>query len=245
MAIYRFKIYWEENSDVERIILIKPNQTFFDFYKIITESFELNNQNASASFFTSDDYWDKHLEITLKKEDIQQDEKLMIETTIVSMVEYPKQKFVFVYDATLQLTFHIELIKIEKENNQNETELPKVILSKNKIPNRRKSLHSSKTEHQSDSAIIPNLNDDELDKIICANLMNKNINEEDILNGNIDALLSDNQTSDSKNTDEENDELDDEEENLFDEDNDVFDDDDFNDDDFNDEYFDSNDNYEN
>lgn len=236
--LYRFKIYWEENADVERIILIKSNQTFKDFFNILTESFELNNKDISASFFTSDDYWDKHIEITLKAEDIQGDEKLMDKTAIASLIEQPKQKFVFVYDNQLQLTFHIELIRIEKEN-LNSDSLPKVISSKNKIPKSRKTVRKNKTGLSADvSDTAAPVSDEELDKLIYTRLMNKSISEEDILNGNLDALFGNTNKLADNNL---NDDADNEEpEEFFDEEDDVFDDDDFN----NDGYFDIDENDE-
>lgn len=243
MAIYRFKVNWEENTDVERIVLIHPQQTFLDFYNILFESLELPNKNASASFFTSDDYWDKYTEITLKEEDIQSNEKLMHQTTIASLIEQPRQKFVLVYDNQLQLTFHIELIKIEP-SNENKKHLPKIISAKNKIPKRRKTI--LKTEKQADIPIsnTPNkLSDDEFDKLIYAKLMNQNITEDDILKGNIDDILNFNELSYSQQHTNMDIDPDDDEDLLnefFDEDNDTYDDDDFN----NDCYF-TDDEYEN
>jgi len=51
MAIYKFKVVWEENEEVERYILIKSNQTFEDFFNILVEAFELPNKNVTSSFF--------------------------------------------------------------------------------------------------------------------------------------------------------------------------------------------------
>ncbi|MCX7729216.1 MAG: plasmid pRiA4b ORF-3 family protein [Bacteroidia bacterium] len=237
MSVYRFKIYWEEDNDVERIILIKPNQTFYDFYTIITESFELNNKEASSSFFTSDDYWDKHIEITLKEEDTQQGEKLMHKTSISSLIEQPKQKFIFVYDEQLQLTFYIELIKIEPDANSPDT-FPKIISAKNKIPKRiRKPQKANLQANTNTSNTLPMLSDDEIDQMIYANLMKGNVSDNDILNDNMNDLLNTiNQPSDLKPHDES-----DEPEEIFDEDNDVFDADEFN----QNEYFESDDNEEN
>ncbi|GAB4208200.1 MAG: hypothetical protein Fur0023_19610 [Bacteroidia bacterium] len=228
MAVFRFKVYWEENADVERIILIKSNQTFFDFYNIIIESFRLNNKDVSASFFTSDDYWDKYTEITLKQEDVREDEKLMDRTSIASMVEHPKQKFVFVYDEQLQLTLHIELIKMEADN-ENEV-YPKVISAKNEIPKRKKTRQKNNLPTSSDSInTATSLSDDEIDKLIYSNLMKGDISEEDILNGNIENMLKSNlKSNDIELSDdyEEEDESD-ENEKFFDEEDDFYDDDDY------------------
>lgn len=238
MAIYRFKIFWDENEEVERIILIQPEHTFLDFYNILVESFELKNKEVSASFFTSDEYWDKHIEITLRPEDVQGNEKLMSKTTIASMIEQPRQRFVFVYDAQLQLTFNIELIKIESDNIlKSDDVLPKVIYSKNKIPNRRKTLQSSKLQAndklKNTGAL---LSDDEINQMIINRLMQGDLSEEDILNGKLDDLFKE------QKSDAELDEIDEEEneDELFDEEDDVFDNDDFN----NDGYY-NEDEYEN
>lgn len=230
MTLFRFKVYWEENTDVERIILIKSNQTFMDLYNCLVETFHLNNKDVSASFFTSDDYWDKHIEITLKPEDALQGEKLMSNTNIASMVEHPKQKFVFVYDEQLQLTFHIELIKIQSIG-ENKEAYPQVISAKNEIPKRKKT--RQKNNLTTGTYLInptASLSDDEIDNLIYSNLMSGNISEEDILNGNIDNILKSNLKSKNFSLPDEYEEDDDEidEDNkFFDENNDFYDNDDF------------------
>ncbi len=228
MTIFRFKVYWEENTDVERIILIRSNQTFMDFYNCIIDTFRLNNKDASASFFTSDDYWDKHIEITLKPEDALQGEKLMNATNIASMVEHPKQKFVFVYDEQLQLTFHIELIKIQSADESEEV-YPQVISAKNEIPKRKKIRQKNNIitgPHPTNSTA--SLSDDEIDNLIYSNLMSGNISEEDILNGNIDNILKSNlKSKDFSSYNEHDDDEIDEDNKFFDESDDFYDNDDF------------------
>ncbi len=235
MAIYRFKILWEENENVERTILIKSHQTFLDFFHILIKSLELPiDNNTSASFFISDEYWDKHQEITLKEQDIQKDEKLMSKTKIASLIEQPRQRFVFIYDEKLQLTFLIELMKIERDSafSANE-ELPKITSSKNKIPKRRKTKQNITHPNMSNKNINPaTLSDDEIDKIIYQSMQNKNLTKEDLLNGDTESLIQSNNNKnnlrDELNSDIEHEELEDEEnDHPFDEDNDIFDENDF------------------
>ena len=64
MAIYRFKVSFEDYDEVNRIIEIKSTQTFLDFHHCIQESIKFDNKHA-ASFFVSDDFWRKNDEITL------------------------------------------------------------------------------------------------------------------------------------------------------------------------------------
>lgn len=225
MANYRFRVIWEEDENVERTILIKSHQTFFDFFKILTNSLKLENTNVSASFFTSDDYWDKHIEITLREEDVQNQEKLMEKTKIASLVEQPHQKFVFVYDAELQLTFLIELIKIQPDEGKDD-EYPKVISSKGNIPKRRKTKKKLPTASNDSTAFNPSniLSDDELDKMIYSKITEINITEEDVLNGKLDDLFK--ELDKNKIINEEEEDMDEElEDEFFDEDENRIDDD--------------------
>ncbi|MCX8144693.1 MAG: hypothetical protein N3F62_10640 [Bacteroidia bacterium] len=243
MAIYKFKVVWEENEEVERYILIKSNQTFEDFFNILVEAFELPNKNVTSSFFTSDDYWDKHTEITLRPEDVQGDEKLMSKTKIATQVEQVHQKFVFVYDPDLQLTFHIELIKIEPDKIISEGEtLPKIISSKNKIPKRKKQKGSNQDllTNTSASSLANTMNEDELDQFIYSQLENKKITEEDILSGKFEEVISGTPANQNIPVEPVEDEEDEAEDEIFDEKDNIFDDDEFNQngyfDDYNDEY---------
>ncbi len=125
MAVYRFKVYLEDNEDVFRDIDIKAAQTFEHFHTIIQQAFKFDAKHASA-FFVSDDYWRKGQEITLRKEDLPLEEeeirknvepkKLMSETKIAKYIEQPHQRFVYVFDPNVQWTFLIEMIKIVEEN---------------------------------------------------------------------------------------------------------------------------------
>jgi hypothetical protein len=115
MAVYKFRVVFEDHEDVSRDIEIKPGQTFEDFHAIILQAVKFDNKHA-ASFFVSDDYWRKEQEITLLEEDLDSDTRLMKNTKISSYVENPYQRFIYIYDKKVQWTFMIELIKIESEN---------------------------------------------------------------------------------------------------------------------------------
>ncbi len=121
MAIYRFKIAFEDNEDIYREIEIKSTQTFEDFHNVIIQSVNFDNQHNS-SFFISDDYWRKGEEIVLrnsdnndaprKKNESDVPKKLMNKCKMASLIDDPHQKFVFVYDPKTGWTFLVELLKI-------------------------------------------------------------------------------------------------------------------------------------
>ena len=118
MAILKFRIYFEEDDSVYRDVAVKHTQSFVELHTIILKAFEFDNKH-SATFFRSNDHWQRGREISL-----QQYEKtykvnplLMAETTIGSEIKDPNQKFVYVYDFVRNWTFLVELINVSKEEN--------------------------------------------------------------------------------------------------------------------------------
>lgn len=128
MAVYRFRVQIDDYDDIYRDIDILPHQTFEDFHQIIQEAFNFDNKHA-ASFFTSDDYWRKGEEITLREEDLALDEDdrrkniskkyLMSKTKISTFVSHPHQRFLYIFDPNVRWEFMIELIKILSEETEN------------------------------------------------------------------------------------------------------------------------------
>lgn len=191
MAVYRFKVFLEDNEDVFRDIEIKAAQTFEQFHNIIQTAFKFDAKH-SASFFVSDDYWRKAQEITLRKEDLPLDEeeirknvdpkKLMSEIKIAKYIEMPHQRFVYVFDPAVKWTFLIEMIKIGTENPK--TEYPCIIKSIGNAPKQYKQVNMAKEELSPDLAMAKLLedmdddDDEEVYKSIDAN--EEGVEEDDI-----------------------------------------------------------------
>ncbi len=120
MAIYRFKVTFEDHEEVYREIEIKSTQTFEDFHFSIIKSVDFIG-DYDASFFISDDYWRKGEEIVLRnlpethskkhKEEVVP-KRLMNKCKMASLIDDPHQKFVYVYDPHSHWTFMVELLKI-------------------------------------------------------------------------------------------------------------------------------------
>ena len=171
MAIYRFKVFLEDNEDVYRDIDIRAVQSFEDFHSIIQDAFKFDGKHA-ASFFVSDDYWRKGQEITLRKEDLPLDEdevrknvdpkKLMNDTKIARYIEQPHQRFVYVFDQNAQWTFLIEMMKIADENNK--LKYPAITRSIGPPPKQYKQVLPPKEELSPEMAMAALLNDDEIDE---------------------------------------------------------------------------------
>jgi len=118
MALYRFKITFEEYEDISRVIEIKSGQTFLDFHKAILASIGFDEKQM-ASFYMSNDTWKKGQEITLEDmsdEDNEDPEKripIMKKSQIQDFIDDPHQKIIYVYDFIEMWTLHIELVGIE------------------------------------------------------------------------------------------------------------------------------------
>ena len=114
MAVYKFKITFEEYEDVYRTIDIKSTQTFLDLHKAILQSISFDAKEL-ASFYMSNDSWKKGQEITLEDMSGAEEEKtpVMKASKLNSFIVDPHQKILYVYDFIEIWTFYIELVGIE------------------------------------------------------------------------------------------------------------------------------------
>lgn len=117
MAVYKFKLTFEEYEDIHRMIEIKSSQTFLEFHKAILESIGFD-QSQMASFYMSNDTWKKEQEITLEDMSDDNDDNsipipTMKDSRLSMFVNDPHQKIVYVYDFLEMWTMHLELTGIE------------------------------------------------------------------------------------------------------------------------------------
>lgn len=118
MAILKFRIYFEEDESVYRDVVIRHTQTFFDLHETILKAYEFDNKHK-ATFFRSNDHWQRGREISLEKYDkeYRAEPLLMKETSIGSEIKDPNQKFIYWYDFNKNWTFLVELINVTKEES--------------------------------------------------------------------------------------------------------------------------------
>ena len=127
MAVLKFRVYFEEDDSVYRDVVVKHNQHFFELHQVILKAYEFDNKHQ-ATFFRSNDHWQRGREISLDKYDREYKVAplLMAETTIGSEIKDPNQKFVYLYDFVKNWYFLIELIHVSKEENS-KLEYPAVV----------------------------------------------------------------------------------------------------------------------
>ncbi len=126
MAILKFRIYLEEDDSVYRDIVIKHTQSFQDLHFIMLKSFEFDSKH-SATFYRSNDNWQRGREISFDKYDkpYKVEPLMMANTLISSEIQDTNQKFIYEYDFVKHWTFLVELINVSKEE-KTKTEYPSI-----------------------------------------------------------------------------------------------------------------------
>ena len=134
MAIYRFRISFEDFDDVVREIDIKTNQTFEDLHRALHRSTGYNVEKSS-SFYVSTDNWIKGDEIALlpNERKVKNGVALMEKSKLSNFIEDPHQKFYYIYNFERPFDFHVELVKIILENDPN-IEYPFLVKSTGEAP---------------------------------------------------------------------------------------------------------------
>ncbi len=119
MAILRFRVYWEEDESIYRDIALKHTQTFRDLHDTILKSYEFDSKHQ-ATFFRSNDKWQRGREISLEKYDkeYKAEPLLMADTVVGTEIRDPNQKFVYLYDFNKNWSYMVELINVDKEENR-------------------------------------------------------------------------------------------------------------------------------
>jgi len=113
MAVYRFRVSFEDYDDIIREIDIKSTQTFEDLHFAIHKSTGYSPEKSS-SFYVSTDQWIKGEEIAFLPTQRKADRgiTLMTGTKLNKFIDDPHQKFYYTYNFDRPFDFHVELIKI-------------------------------------------------------------------------------------------------------------------------------------
>jgi len=116
---FRVLLDSDHKDEVFRDVIISNESNFETFYHAIMSAFEFKGDQM-ASFYVSNDEWDKGHEINLMDMSYDDDaldapSNVMSKAILKDFVEEPDQKFILVYDFMRMWIFLIELIAYEKE----------------------------------------------------------------------------------------------------------------------------------
>tara|TARA_B100001287_G_C22686260_1_gene533840 strand:+ start:4926 stop:5456 length:531 start_codon:yes stop_codon:yes gene_type:complete len=134
MAGIKFRVLLDSNQREEVFcdILLSLDDNFESFFNAIVRAFGFKGDQM-ASFYASNDNWDKGEEISLMDVSFGEEgeKKIMASTSIRELVEEPDQKFILVYDFLKMWIFLIECVGLEEE----EPNSPTLLLSVGEKPN--------------------------------------------------------------------------------------------------------------
>jgi hypothetical protein len=134
MAVFKFRILLDTEGDVFRDVEIQSDQTFEELHQSIVRAFGFRGDEL-ASFYLSNDEWDKGQEIALMDMSFGNEAApYQMSTTILEMlVEAVGQKLVYVYDFMKMWCFYVELTDISKEKPGQQ--YPRILMSYGEAPN--------------------------------------------------------------------------------------------------------------
>jgi len=135
MSSYKFRVLLDSSAkeDIFRDIQIANTATYEDFYKAILNAFSFGG-NQMASFYLSNDDWDKGFEITYmdmgNNDELDEPTAIMSSHKLADFVSKKKQKLILVHDFMRMWIFLIELVEISDAT----VEQPTVVLSVGNAP---------------------------------------------------------------------------------------------------------------
>ena len=118
MAVYRFRISFEDYDEIIREVDMLSKHTFLDLHQAIQQSVGYNPEKSS-SFFVSNDHWIKGAEIAYLPSKSKEERGVirMEDAKLNKYIDDPHQKFYYTYNFEHPFDFHVQLIRIFKEDD--------------------------------------------------------------------------------------------------------------------------------
>jgi hypothetical protein len=117
MKLYRFTAFSKESEDFEMQIVAHENILFSEMHQAIQVALEYDPLQM-ASFFLSNDDWDKEQEIALISMDEKSEILLMDETKLGDKIDQEGQKIIYLYDFFSERSFYIHVDAIDESNTK-------------------------------------------------------------------------------------------------------------------------------
>ncbi|MCA5006440.1 plasmid pRiA4b ORF-3 family protein [Sphingobacterium bovistauri] len=121
MAVYRFRVTFEDYEDVYRDIDMPSKGTFLELHQEVHKTTGYH-QDVPSSFYVSNDQWKKGTEIAHLPNPRKKDTGVLImeDVRLSKFIDDPHQKFYYIYNFDRPYDFHVELVKIMKEEDGKE-----------------------------------------------------------------------------------------------------------------------------
>lgn len=117
--VFTFRVVPDIEETVFRDIEILEHDTFENLHKSIQDAFSFDGSQM-ASFYMSNDDWDKGQEITLMKMDFDDGSSSleMNHTPLNALIEDEGDKMVYVFDFMLMWCFFIEVVSVKNSEGK-------------------------------------------------------------------------------------------------------------------------------
>lgn len=115
MHIYRFRVTLSDNEEFLRVIDIPGNYSFEALHLSILSAVNFDDSQL-ASFYISNQQWEKEQEITLLDMGDDAAPLTMQEAQIDKMLKKKGERLIYVYDFILMWTFYLELQDVLEPN---------------------------------------------------------------------------------------------------------------------------------
>jgi len=120
--IYLFRIVSDEDQDFYRDVVAEGSDTFLELHQCLQDNLGYD-AGQLASFFITNEMWEKQKEITLI--DMMQDPDLgtttMEQVTLEEFLTEISQRMIYVFDYFAERAFFIELIEMEDQTSPKDT----------------------------------------------------------------------------------------------------------------------------
>lgn len=116
MKIFKFRVIVDTEEDVFRDIEIETDDTFQSLHNAILSAFDFE-EGEMASFYMSNDEWERGEEITLMEMGEGAEPggiKTMSGLSLETLIQSPEEKLIYVYDFLRMWCFYLELVEVKK-----------------------------------------------------------------------------------------------------------------------------------
>jgi len=160
MALYKFRVMYEEYDNIFRDIEIKPTQTFMDLEQAIIKAWGLP-ADATTSFYESSDRAQKVKEIPFRKS-LKKDGKELF-PALVLFINNPHQKFLYLHEGKQDLIFYIELVQIGVEKSG--AEYPAVTKTNGPSPVKKEEVYKHIKAHAVETDETEGIDEDDQERM--------------------------------------------------------------------------------
>jgi hypothetical protein len=111
MAVYKFRVTFEDDDQIHRDVEISSTQNFTDFRQAILSAYNIGKDWDSV-FYVSDDKWHKVTDVVNFPKETKADDVAGGKQKLVKFIDDPHQRFVYSVRALTEVVFLVELMKI-------------------------------------------------------------------------------------------------------------------------------------